>query len=77
MKFLGKWFSTQSFQTAEEIFFKDLQKEGINLKDKLNFQGFTYYNYSYFQYSLERFKNHKNKPKLFSSITNKVSRRFI
>jgi hypothetical protein len=64
MNFMGKWFKTQSFQTAEEIFFKELEKEEIELEQKLNFKGFTYYNYSYFQYSLKRFKNQRNRPKI-------------
>jgi hypothetical protein len=41
---LGKWFETKSFDNAEEIFFKELEKDEIDLEKYLNFKdGFIYY----------------------------------
>lgn len=60
MNFMGKWFQKESFHSAEQTFFKELERDEIKLEEKLNFKGFTYYNYSYFKNSL-KFYNYNKK----------------
>lgn len=50
MKFMGKWFTDHKLHEAEVKFFKELEKDNIALKEHLNFNGFTYYNYGYLNY---------------------------
>jgi hypothetical protein len=61
MNFMGPWLSQSDFKQAEKQFFKDVYKEKIHLAANLNFNGFTYYNYSYFKKALAAYKNN-NRP---------------
>ena len=53
MNFLGKWMKDNYFKGVEEIFLKELQKKNMFVSQPLNFNGFTYYNYSYLDYALK------------------------
>lgn len=53
-KYMGKWLQNHEFTEAETIFFTELEKEQIALKEDLNFQGFTYYNYSFFKNNFKK-----------------------
>lgn len=46
MNFMGPWLRKNEFQLAEKQFFKDYYKINIETSTNLNFDGFTYYNYS-------------------------------
>jgi hypothetical protein len=61
MNFMGRWLSKNDFKKAEEIFFKELNKDDKELTKTLNFEGFTYYNYSYYQKSLNNYKKNNRK----------------
>jgi hypothetical protein len=50
MKFMGNWFANHKMHEAEIKFFKQLEKDNISLKEHLNFDGFSYYNYGYLSY---------------------------
>lgn len=50
MKFMGKWFADHKIHEAEVKFFQQLEKNNISLKEHLNFDGFSYYNYGYLNY---------------------------
>ena len=56
MDFMGSWLRKNDFKQAEKQFFKDFYKEKIDLAANLNFNGFTYYNYSYFKKALADYK---------------------
>jgi len=56
--FMGQWLRNHEFEEAERVFFTELDKKQIALEEHLNFQGFTYYNYSFFK------NNTKKKRKL-------------
>ena len=62
MDFMGAWLSNNDFKQAEKQFFKDFDKEKKELTANLNFDGFTYYNYSYFKKALTAYKNN-NRPR--------------
>ncbi|UAM97838.1 hypothetical protein K8354_16340 [Polaribacter litorisediminis] len=55
--FMGKWLRNHEFEEAERIFFTELEKKQIALEEHLNFQGFTYYNYSFFKRNLKKIKS--------------------
>ena len=57
--FMGKWLRAHKFEIAENTFFSELDKNQIELKNHLNFKGFTYYNYSFFKNNLEKMKSTK------------------
>jgi hypothetical protein len=48
-QFMGPWLRTHDFHQAEEAFFQALEQNNIELEKHLNFQGFTYFNYSFFR----------------------------
>jgi hypothetical protein len=62
MDFMGAWLGHNVFKQAEKQFFKDFDKEKKELTANLNFDGFTYYNYSYFKKALTAYKNN-NRPR--------------
>lgn len=47
--FMGEWLKEHHFEKAEEIFEAELTKGNVNLKEHLNFKGYSYYNYSFFK----------------------------
>jgi hypothetical protein len=61
MDFMGTWLRKNDFKQAEKLFFKDFDKEKIAIAANLNFNGFTYYNYSYFKKALADYKINNRK----------------
>jgi hypothetical protein len=64
-KFMGRWLTKNDHRKAEEIFLKKLNKH----HKKLNFDGFTYYNYSNFKKAITHY-NRKNRNTENSYIRN-------
>lgn len=56
MNFMGKYFSNNLPEKAEEEFFIELKKDDPLIFTKVNFDGFTYYNYHYFTKSHSKFE---------------------
>jgi hypothetical protein len=48
MNFLVAWLIKNDYKKSENQFFKDYSQKEKKLTAILNFDGFTYYNYSYF-----------------------------
>jgi hypothetical protein len=57
MNFMGPWLRKNDFKIAEKQFFKDFDEVNIETSTDLNFDGFTYYNYSFFKKALTAYKN--------------------
>lgn len=54
--FMGDWLHNHDFHEAEQAFFRQLEKNDIQLEQHLNLHGFAYFNYSFFK---------NNEPKKF------------
>lgn len=57
MDFLGRYYRKHDFHEVERLFWDQLEKDNITLKEHLNFEGMTYYNYNYFKYATGFFEN--------------------
>lgn len=57
MDFLGIYYRKHDFHEVERLFWDQLEKDNITLKEHLNFEGMNYYNYNYFKYATGFFEN--------------------
>lgn len=60
MNHLGYWFKSHSLESVEKSFFGEMNKNNINLKEKLNLDGFSYHTYSFLEKSVGYFHYTRN-----------------
>lgn len=60
MVFMGPWLRTNDYKQAEKKFYKDLFMHNREFSANLNFDGFTYYNYSFFKNALNNYNRNNN-----------------
>lgn len=57
---LGYWLKNNNLETSEAIFFKEISNKNVQLKQAINFDGFSYHTYSYLEKSMNYYNyNHK------------------
>ena len=56
---LGYWLKFASIGSCETAFIKEMNIKNINLKKKLNFDGFSYHTYSFLEKSISYFSYSK------------------
>ena len=60
MNNMGYWFKSHSLENSENRFFDLMNGNNINLKKKLNLDGFSYHTYSFLEKSVNYFYYSKN-----------------
>lgn len=57
---MGHWFKTNSLKSSEQQFFNAMNTNNVQLKAKLNLDGFSYHTYSFLEKSVSYFSYTRN-----------------
>lgn len=60
MNHMGYWLKSNSLEKSEKHFFDEMTLKNINLKKKLNLDGFSYHTYSYLEKSVSYYYYTRN-----------------